>query len=92
MACGHIGGTAKEDLALFIKQSPLPQVNPNLTEKGTDTMGATMTTLKAGAKKNQPIGLVGPYIPPDLRELSPHIPKYNVKSFYNTNTISHNFN
>jgi hypothetical protein len=52
-----------------------------------------MTAMKAGAsKKNQPIGLVGPYIPPDLRELSPHIPKYNIKSFYNTNTISHNFN
>jgi hypothetical protein len=51
-----------------------------------------VATKGATNKKNQPIGLVGPYIPPDLRELSPHIPKYNVKSFYNTNTISHNFN
>ena len=92
MACGHIGGTSKEDLGMFIKQSPLPQVNPSLTEKVADTIGGSTSTMKAGAKKNQPIGLVGPYIPPDLRELSPHIPKYNVKSFYNTNTISHNFN
>lgn len=36
--------------------------------------------------------VMGPYIPPDLRELAPHIPKYNLKSFYNSNTITHNFN
>ncbi len=92
MACGHIGGTSKEDLAMFIKQTPLPQINPTLANQG-DTLGGTMTTMKGGATKgkNQQIGLVGPYIPPDLRELSPHIPKYNIKSFYNTNTISHNF-
>jgi len=45
-----------------------------------------MSTL---AKKG---GLIGPYIPPDLRELAPHIPKYNLKSFYNSNTINHNYN
>ena len=60
-----------------------------VAEKAT-TGGPEEKTKAALARKT--IGLMAPYIPPDLRELAPHIPKYNVKSFYNTNTISHNFN
>ena len=62
------------------------------TQGGTSTgdLKNSSNTLSAIAKKQG--GINGPYIPPDLRELAPHIPKYNLKSFYNSNTINHNYN
>ncbi len=78
---------------MFIRQTPLPQVN---SMGGTTQGGPTADTMKSSIGKsnlNKNAGtVIGPYIPPDLRELAPHIPKYNLKSFYNSNTIVHNFN
>ena len=116
LATAHIGGTTKEDLHLFMKQLPLPQVsnlpemiNPlGVSQSFSNTVGgetkkaglslgdaskAALASIKFGTstKSAKTSGLGRDQTTQEVRE-NPHIPKMNVKSFYNSNTISLNLN